>query len=171
MRSSVSLSELQDRGVTLRPHEAVAIAQMLMLHPEASEASARPPYGPPSRETVHVKSDGSVVCSRSAATPAVSEIAILLHELLPPEKMRVPGGLRYAIGRALLEVEAPPFDSVVDFSHALERYEQGEREDVLRMLVERFETAPDSGSREWPPLKIARQGPNGPWSSSVPGRV
>src|SRR5204862_1831449 len=103
--SSVSLADLRDRGVALRPHEAVAIAQLLIHRPEASASVARPPYGPPTPETVEVAIDGSVVCTCSAATPAVSEIAIVLHALLPPETTRAPGGLRYAIGRALLEVE------------------------------------------------------------------
>jgi Tol biopolymer transport system component len=135
--SSVSLAALRDGGVSLRPHEAVAIAQLLIHQPEMSEPVARPPYGPPTPESVEVDADGSVVCTCSATTPAVSEVAILLNELLPPEITRVPGGLRYAIGRALLEVEAPPFDSIEDFSRALARFERGDRRDVVRGLIER----------------------------------
>ena len=135
--SSVSLAALRDAGVALRPHEAVAIAQLLIRQPEVSEPVVNPPYGPPTPESVEVDSDGSVVCTCSATTPAVSELAILLNALLPPEITRVPGGLRYAIGRALLEVEAPPFDSIEDFSRALARFERGDRRDVVRGLLER----------------------------------
>src|SRR6184192_2397220 len=121
--SSISIAALHERGLVLRPHEAVAIAQALIHRSLQSESVVRPPYGPPTAETVELTSDGSVACVCCAATPAVSEIAILLQELLPPGKTRVPGGLRYALGRALLEVDAPPFDSIEDFSRALARYE------------------------------------------------
>jgi Tol biopolymer transport system component len=134
--SSVSLAALREAGVTLRPHEAVAVAQLLIHRPEASAAVAHAPYGPPTPESVEVDVDGTVVCTGAATTPAVSEIAILLQSLLPPDT-RAPGGLRYAIHRALLEVEAPPFDSIEDFSRALARFERGDRTDVVRGLVER----------------------------------
>src|SRR5262249_52367273 len=47
---------------------------------------------------------------------------------------RVPGGLRYALGRALLEVEAPPFDTLEEFSEALARFETGERHTQISRL-------------------------------------
>jgi hypothetical protein len=47
------------------------------------------------------------------------------------------GGLRYSIARALLQVEAPPFDSIAEFSRALERYEQEEPAGVIRDLWQR----------------------------------
>jgi hypothetical protein len=49
----------------------------------------------------------------------------------------MPGGLRYAIARALLDVDAPPFDSLADFSATLGRFEQGDRRLVLRLLAHR----------------------------------
>src|SRR5439155_15422134 len=152
--SSVSLAALRERGVTLRPHEAVAIAQSLIHRREASASVARPPYGPPTPDTVEVASDGSVVCICLAATPAVSEVAILLHALLPLEKTRAPGGLIYAIGRALLEVEAPPFDSVDDFSRALSRFERGDREEVVRSLVERSLDRSGAASHSGGPVRV-----------------
>jgi hypothetical protein len=69
-------------------------------------------------------------------TPTASEIAIFLQTALS-NTPRVPGGLRYAIARALHEVDAPPFDTVDDFSLALARYERGSRPDVLRELARR----------------------------------
>src|SRR5438132_6976776 len=141
MSTAISLSQLRARGVTFGPHEAVAIAQSLIHRADISAGAASRPFGPPALDTVVLRSDGSVVCTCSDATPAVSEIAILLQSMLPPGVTRVPGGLRYAIGRALLEVDAPPFDSLDDFSRTLARYEQGEREDVIRRLLDRREPA------------------------------
>src|SRR5205807_3405203 len=107
---------------------------------------------------VEVDSDGTVVCTCSAATPAVSEVAILLHALLPPDTTRAPGGLRYAIHRALLEVEAPPFDSIEDFSRTLARFERGDRADVVRGLVERAiaPTAAINGPERFAPIPISK---------------
>jgi hypothetical protein len=90
------------------------------------------PLGPPSPGNVRLHADGSVTCDGYHVKPAVFEMAILVQTLLPPGSMHVPGGLRYAIARALLEVDAPPFDSIEDFSRALERFERGHRRDVVR---------------------------------------
>src|SRR5262249_15420438 len=67
-------------------------------------------------------------------------LAILLQQLLPPGTPKVPGALRYGIARALHDVDAPPFDSIEDFSRALERFETGDRTAVVRALVERATT-------------------------------
>jgi Tol biopolymer transport system component len=136
MNPTITLAELRGRGVCLSAHEAVAIAQAL-IHSDQSVFTARPPYGPATPETVTIDGDGSVACRTCAATPAVSEIAILLQELLPIGTKGVPGALRYALGRALLEVEAPPFDSLEDFSRALARFEGGERRRLLRDVYQR----------------------------------
>jgi hypothetical protein len=66
----------------------------------------------------------------------VAEAAILLQTLLPPGAP-LPGGLRYALARALHEVDAPPFDSLQDFSATLSRYERGDRTAAVRRLVRR----------------------------------
>ncbi len=144
MLVSVSISDLRSLDVAIAPHEAVAIAQLLIARPDASESVVRPPFGPLGLDTVVLGADGSVVSTCSAATPAVSEVAILLNAMLPPEHTRVPGGLRYAISRALLEVDAPPFDSIGEFSRALARFEHGEREEVVRALMERAEAAAEA---------------------------
>ena len=74
-------------------------------------------------------------CLGFAATPAVSEVAILLDALLTDATAPVPGGLRYAIARALLDVDAPPFDSLEDFSDAIARFEHGEAPAVVRVVA------------------------------------
>jgi len=148
MIARVLLADLVEDGAVLQPHEAVAIVQSLVER-MAVPADIRPPFGPPCPDNIELRADGSVVCLGCAATPAVSELAILLDTLLPPGTPRVPGGLRYTIGRALLEVEARPFDSVAEFAASLNRFERGERTDVVRAFVVR---ALSGGRAEGPRL-------------------
>src|SRR5438093_41846 len=127
----LSLKEVIGRGVELKHYEAIAVVQELIRNfdPESQPIA---PLGPPSLETVHLGADGSVVCHSCATTPAVFEIAILLDLMLPRGgKIRVPGAVRYAIARGLLEVIAPPFESVAELSAVLARYEHGTRSTVL----------------------------------------
>jgi hypothetical protein len=58
--------------------------------------------------------------------------------MLPVESVRVRGGLRYTIARALLDVDVPPFDSLDDFSETLTRYERGSREQIVRRVLQRL---------------------------------
>jgi Tol biopolymer transport system component len=125
--STILIADLIARGVHIEPYEAVAIAQLLI----ESGAVA------PSPENVELTSAGGATCAGCDATPAVFEIAVLLHSLIPAGTPRVPGGLRYAIARALLDVDAPPFDSLGEFSRSLERFERGDRDTVVRALVRR----------------------------------
>jgi len=129
-----SVADLKRSGVTLAAQEAIAIVQKL-IHDRVSSA-ASPPYGPPTIENVELGQDGSVTCRACEITPAVAEAAILLQTLLPPGAP-LPGGLRYALARALHEVDAPPFDSLNDFSSTLSRYERGDRTAIVRRLVRR----------------------------------
>lgn len=145
MHTGILLAELSRRHVAILPHEAVAIAQKLIKgHCVGDDAEA--PYGPLSADTVVIGADGTVQCRASAATPSVSEIAIFLQSLL--EGQRVPGGLRYTLGRALLDVDAPPFDSVHDLSVALERFEDGDRDATVAGLVRRASAAGTNGGRQ-----------------------
>jgi hypothetical protein len=132
-----SIQELITSGVELTYAEALAITQEL-INAVPTDDRAVPPFGPPRLDNVHIYPDGSVECLACGSTPAVSEIARLLDELLRRGSTpRVPGGLRYTIARALLEVDAPPFDSVQALSAVLARYEQGERSDIVRELYAR----------------------------------
>jgi hypothetical protein len=135
----ISIAELQAAGIQLEAVEAVAIAQQLIDALRGSHANdeVEPPYGPPSAETVFLKSDGTVACRGCGTTPAVSEIGIFLHSLLRQESAKVSGGLRYTIARALLDVDAPPFDSLEDFSRDLARHERGGRPEIVRRLLRR----------------------------------
>jgi len=136
MNRRVSLDQLL-QATTLQPPEAVAIVQQLIATPNAERLT--PPLGPPTTATVFVAADGSVSCSTSDSTFAVSELASLLDVMLPSgvANNAIPGGLRYTIARARMEVDAPPFDSLSEFSRALARHERGERTAVIRRMIAR----------------------------------
>jgi hypothetical protein len=138
MTPRLSIIDLQNAALTLRAEEAVAIVQQLIHNlPNDRHVTLEQPFGPPTPQNVYLDEEGFVSCRACQTTPAVAETAILLQRLLPPGTPKVPGALRYAIARALHEVDAPPFDSIHDFSIALERFERGDRAAVVRALVAR----------------------------------
>jgi len=125
----------------LLPVEAIAIVQQL-IHGRVADPLV-PPFGPPTAETVRIGADGSVACSSCDAPFAVSDLAVLLESMLSAGKrgnalsVGVSGPLRYVLARARLEVEAPPFDSVDEFSRALARHERGDRAEVIQRVIGR----------------------------------
>src|SRR4051794_27117196 len=133
--ASQSLADLIRRGVTFTPADAVAIAQQLISCINLA-VEPSPPFGPPTIDTVHVGADGTVFCGACASTPAVSEVARLIEAMLPAG-VKMPGTLRYTIARAFLDVDAPPFDSLQEFSAALARSEPPNRVEVVRGLYQR----------------------------------
>jgi hypothetical protein len=144
MRRRMALAELADAGIRIRYDEAIAIAQQLVHSGGGDEAPAGAPraaFGPPSPMNVYLDADGVVSCPACQATLAVSELGAFLQAVLAFDNGRVPGAVRYTIARALLEVDAPPFDSLGDFSLALARFERGDRGDVIRRLIERARAA------------------------------
>jgi hypothetical protein len=132
MAYAVSIADLRRAGIVLTADEVVAIADKLIQ--SNPDLAPQPPFGPLAWERIRIFSDGSVTCLGCAATPSVAELAILVQELLT-ETPRVPGGLRYAIARALHEVDAPPFDALDDFAATLARYAPRQTDDLLRRLV------------------------------------
>ena len=141
---------------TLQPAEAVAILQQLIHAP--APTSLTEPFGPPTAATVFVGTDGSVTCTTCDAPPVVSELAALLDAMLPPGGTSpiVPGGLRYIVARARMEVDAPPFDSVFEFSQALARHERGDRSAVILSALARVKA---QGPDDW--LERRRTGSRG----------
>jgi hypothetical protein len=133
MGVKISLADVHRLGVRITAEEGVAIVQRLLR--DHGDATPEPPFGPLSLATLRLTEDGGVECACDA-TPAVAEAAILLQSMLAATP-HVPGGLRYAIARALHEVDAPPFDSVTDFSLTLARYEPADGELTIRRVVER----------------------------------
>ena len=132
----VSVAELLARGVVIQPGEAVAITQELTAH-AASDLSTTPlPCGQLSLDTVNLARDGSVSYIGSDGAPGLAEVALFLDTMLG-SGAKVPGALRYTVARALGEVDAPPFDSLTDFSRTLARFEPGDRRAAIRELLER----------------------------------
>jgi len=119
-------------GVRLETHEAVALARELLAHPR----------GIPAPENILLGFDGSASCITTDRMPTVASVADLLLTLLPPGTANVPAPLRYTIARGLQVVEAPPFNSLGEFSTVLERFEKGERRHVLRGVVQRARATP-----------------------------
>jgi len=132
--------------------EAIAVA-LELIESDSDEIEPALPYGPPALDNVRLSAGGFVCCPACAATPAVSEIGILLDTMLPRGAgSKVSGAVRYTIARALLDVDAPPFDSIHELAAALRRYEQGDRRTLLRDLYARASvpvesaTAPSAGT-------------------------
>jgi hypothetical protein len=166
MMNGVRLSLLGNRGVELRPHEAVAIVQELIQ--SGAEVDLVPPFGPLTVDSIVILRDGRVGSSSCAATPAVSEVGRLLESMLPRGRGKVAGGLRYTLARAQLEVDAPPFDSLDALSASLARFESGDRRRVIRSLLARAGglaprfvpvTPPRTGGPKRSALRMADRGP------------
>jgi hypothetical protein len=138
------MADVLGHGVVLQPFEAVAIVQELIHQtPEAAGFEARPV--PPSPGDVTIRSDGSVAWAKRPGRLSPAEVAILLQMLMTGSS-RVPGGIQYAIARALHDVEGAGFQSVEEFSSVLIRHERRDRAAVLRALggrVSRIVAAPD----------------------------
>jgi hypothetical protein len=145
------------QSVVLKPEEAVAIVQQL-IHADRAD-SLTPPLGPPTVQTVSLAADGSVWCATSDAPFAVSDLASFLDAMLPAQAVgaNVPGALRYTIARARMEVDAPPFDSVEDFSAALARHERGDRAAVVQRTLARLTDAQIDRRRSDPAITQLRR--------------
>jgi WD40 repeat protein len=156
MTQPITLAQMAGGGVRFETAEAIAVVQQLIAS-AGSDTAVEPPLGPPSLDNVWLDESGSVICHAGATSAAVLEMGILLQAMLPNDgPTRVPGALRYTIARALLDVQAPPYDSIADFSGALQRFEQGDRATTLRALFARATAArlrvpapvPTAASRE-----------------------
>ena len=85
----------------------------------------------------------------AAELPGLPEVAQFLQTLLD-SAAKVPGALRYTVARALLEVDAPPFESLADFSRTLTRFEPSDRRAALRDLFDRYASATRAESTPTP---------------------
>jgi hypothetical protein len=143
MKTNASIAELLNEGLTFEADEAVAIAQQLIdtLRHTDGTGHVEPPYGPPDAANVFLNADGSIRCVGCATSPTVSEMAIFLDTLLPAGSPRVPGSLRYAIARGMLDVDVVPFDSLEDFSETLARHERGTRDAAVRAVLARADSS------------------------------
>ena len=124
---TIALSHVLGLGVRLQTHEAVALAREVVAYSR----------GTPTLENIQLGSDGSVSFISTDGAPSVSNVADLLVRLLPPGTPKVPAPLRYTIARGLEVVEAPPVESLDEFSTLLQRFEKGASRDVLKGVLQR----------------------------------
>ena len=157
MNRQVSVEQLR-QSANIKPEEAVAIVQQLIHSGQPRDLT--PPLGPPTPASVFLAADGSVSCTSSDAPFAVSDLASLLDAMLPASGtpgVGVPGGLRYTIARARMEVDAPPFDSVDDLSRTLLRHERGDRTAVVRRALARLHAQLDRRRSDPAVTQLRRQ--------------
>jgi len=135
MQSRVSLAELIDAGVPVRPDEAVAILREVCRQYAAGDL-----HGIPNSTVIRLTRDGRIavegpVNRDQAAVPAA---AALLAELLPSfgsaNGFRVPGGLRLVLARATRTLDLPPFADMEAFCSALDRFASPDPADAVRGL-------------------------------------
>lgn len=132
MVDTATLDDLLKTGVRLSAHEAVAVVQQVLTargdHADDEEGATTP-------DEVMLHANGSVSHRR---VPSVEGAGRLLDAMLScGPGIRVPGALRFTIARACHSVDAPAFESVAALSSALERFERGGREEVVRQLAVR----------------------------------
>src|SRR5262245_41526126 len=110
MHTRVSLAELIDSDVPLRPDEAAAIVRELCR--QYAAGSLR---GIPTPAGIRLTHDGDVVVEGPVSRDhsAVPAAAALLSDLLPgyhgSNGFKVPGGLRLVLARATGALDLPPF--------------------------------------------------------------
>ena len=138
MVHTASLEDLLNTGVPISPHEAVAIVQQLLL---ADDSPAEEIDVTPADVILH--ENGLVDCRCGLAS--VEALGHLLDGILPSGGgVRVSGALRLTVARACHAIDAPAFASRFALSAALERFEHGRREVVVRELLARAGKAPDA---------------------------
>ena len=152
-----SIAELLGTRIALTVSEAVVIARAALAFDPAHAGGVEAPSGLPLADTIFVEADGRIV-GRHAAPPTISDVALLLRSLLPDGSPGVPGGLRYAIARALGEVDAPPFASLEDFSIILSRFQTADGPAVAHGMLARIDAGENLKARE---ETVERRRPNG----------
>jgi hypothetical protein len=132
----VSLAELSAAGVRLRPYEAVTLVRELVLQVARGEIP-----GVPSAHVIRLSSAGAVSVEGPVAAGGgtVARAAQLLDTLLPAAdagpQLRVPGGLKLVVSRALGQLDLPPFESLEAFALALSRFGATDTQATITNLV------------------------------------
>lgn len=119
----ISLPDLSEAGLKLRPYEAVTIVRELILQVARGEVA-----GVPSAHVIRLSPSGAISVEGPVAAGGrpVVRAAQLLDALLPTadqgNQFRVPGGLKLVLARALGVLDLPPFASLEAFAEALSRF-------------------------------------------------
>jgi hypothetical protein len=135
MPTRVSLAELIDTDVLLRPDEAVAIVREVCRQHAAGILR-----GIPNATVIRLTPDGRIAVEGpvSRDQDPVRAGATLLAELLPgfasPTGFKVPGGLRLVLARATRTLDLPPFAGVEEFCASLERFAAADVAETVRRL-------------------------------------
>jgi hypothetical protein len=135
MPSRVSLAELIDSDIPVRPDEAVAILREVCRQYAGGDLR-----GIPNPTVIRLTGDGAVAVEGpvSRDQDAIRAAAGLLGELLPgfhtPTGFKVPGGLRLVLARAMRTIDLPPFADVNEFSAALARFAAPDLGETVRSL-------------------------------------
>jgi len=151
---SLLLRDVADR-VELSSAEAIAIAQQLIAaSPKQDGGDDAPSLG-----SVWLDAHGAVTTDPNASRADVASIGRLLYALLPSGSAgKVPGSLRYAIARAMQDVDAPPFASIGALSAALARHERDDRALLVAQLYARASAAPnESAIADEPDAQLERR--------------
>jgi hypothetical protein len=158
MATRVSLTELTQAGVRLRPAEAAAIVAEVCA--QRRDGRLR---GLPSANVIRVTQTGDVVAEGPVNTdgPDVAPAAQLLDDLLPsldaPPEFRASGSLRLVIARALGTLDLPPFATLDQFAAAIARFAAPDVRTVARELFEAWENAQPadrSAAQNGPPAVV-----------------
>ena len=145
MYSRVSVAELIDSDVPLRPDEAVTIVRDVCR--QYASGSLR---GIPNPTVIRLTHDGSILVEGPVSQDhsPVPAAAALLSELLPgfgtPHGFKVPGGLRLVLARASGTLDLPPFVDVADFCRALERFGAADCPSTVRALFQSWAARQDA---------------------------
>ncbi|MEO6239555.1 MAG: hypothetical protein ABIQ52_21365 [Vicinamibacterales bacterium] len=140
MTRRVSLAELAEEDIQLRPAEAVAIVSEI-----CRQYSSEQLHGIPSPGVIRLTREGTVVAEGPTTTDQfeVRRAAHLLSDLLPdfeaPRDYRASGGLRLVIARALGTLDLPPYATLQDFCGALGRFSVPDLATTVRSLFEAWE--------------------------------
>lgn len=141
MQRRISLAELIDADVPLRPDEAVAI-----MRDVCRQYAAGVLRGIPNATVIRLTPDGQIVVEGpvSRDQSPVPAAAALLGELLPgydtATGFKVPGGLRLVLARATRSIDLPPFAGVGEFCAALERFAAPDLGAIVRGLFHAWES-------------------------------
>lgn len=131
----ISLADLSEAGLRLRPSEAATIARDLALRAATGDLP-----GIPSAHVLRLSADGSILVEGPVgADREVERAARLLEALLPgfdaPPEFRVPGALRLVLARALGTLDLPQYASLQDFGDALARFSAASTATCVREIV------------------------------------